>query len=280
MAATVEQIRALREQTGAGIMDCKKALEENGADLDKAIAALRQKGFAQAARRADRETTEGVIEAYIHTGGRVGALVELGCETDFVARTPEFKQLAHDIAMQVADTEPVEPTAAEADHPASLLQQTFINDRSRSVSDIVQELAAKVGENVRVVRFSRLDLAESGAGQNQAVDFGVIEAYIHTGGRVGSLVELGCETDFVARTPEFKQLAHDIAMQIAAMGPVYLSDSDIAAEDDRPASQVCLLQQTFIKDSSRVVADIVQELAAKVGENVRVVRFSRLALEE
>ena len=167
MAATVEQIRALREQTGAGIMDCKKALEENGADLDKAIAALRQKGFAQAARRADRETTEGVIEAYIHTGGRVGALVELGCETDFVARTPEFKQLAH-----------------------------------------------------------------------------------------------------------------DIAMQIAAMGPVYLTDSDIAAEDDRPASQVCLLQQTFIKDSSRVVADIVQELAAKVGENVRVVRFSRLALEE
>ena len=274
MAATVEQIRALREQTGAGIMDCKKALEENGDDLTKAAAALREKGFAQAARRADRATTEGVIEAYIHTGGRVGALVELGCETDFVARTPEFKQLAHDIAMQVADTEP-ELTAA-ADLPARLLQQTFINDSSRLVSDIVQELAAKVGENVRVSRFSRLDSAESGADLNQ----GIIEAYIHTGGRVGALVELGCETDFVARTPEFKQLAHDIAMQIAAMGPLYLTDSDRPSDDERPASQVCLLQQTFIKDSSRVVADIVQELAAKVGENVRVIRFSRLALEE
>ena len=275
MAATVEQIRALREQTGAGIMDCKKALEENGDDLTKAAAALRQKGFAQAARRADRATTEGVIAAYIPTGGRVGALVELGCETDFVARTPEFKQLAHDIAMQVADTEP-EPNAADADRPARLLQQTFISDRSRLVSDIVQELAAKVGENVRVSRFSRLDSAESGADLDQ----GIIEAYIHTGGRVGALVELGCETDFVARTPEFKQLAHDIAMQIAAMGPLYLTDSDRPSDDDRPASQVCLLQQTFIKDSSRVVADIVQELAAKVGENVRVIRFSRLALEE
>ena len=102
MVASVEQIRTLREQTGAGIMECKQALESNEGDLDKAAAALRQKGFARAARRADRDTTEGVVEAYIHTGGRVGALVELGCETDFVARTAEFKQLAHDIAMQVA----------------------------------------------------------------------------------------------------------------------------------------------------------------------------------
>ena len=167
MAASVEQIKALREQTGAGIMDCKQALEDNENDMNKAAEALRQKGFARAARRADRDTTEGVIEAYIHTGGRVGALVELGCETDFVARNDEFRQTAHDIAMQVAAMGPVyvsnENIEEGDDRPASevcLLQQTFIKDSSKMVSDVVQELAAKVGENVRVIRFSRLALEE------------------------------------------------------------------------------------------------------------------------
>ena len=167
MPASVEEIRTLREQTGAGIMDCKQALEANDNDMNKAAEALRQKGFARAARRADRETTEGVIEAYIHTGGRVGALVELGCETDFVARNDEFKQVAHDIAMQVAAMGPAYVTDGDQEdgdnRPASevcLMQQTFIKDSSRVVGDIVQELAAKVGENVRVVRFSRLALEE------------------------------------------------------------------------------------------------------------------------
>ncbi len=164
---TVEQIRSLRELTGAGIMECKQSLEDNEGDLNKAAEALRLKGFARAARRADRDTSEGVIEAYIHTGGRVGALVELGCETDFVARTPEFKQLAHDIAMQVAAMGPVylsdgdiEEGDSRPANQVSLLQQTFIKDNSKVVADIVQELAAKVGENVRVVRFSRLALEE------------------------------------------------------------------------------------------------------------------------
>ncbi len=167
MPASVEQIRALRDQTGAGIMDCKQALEDNDNDINKATEALRQKGFAQAARRANRDTTEGVIESYIHTGGRVGALVELGCETDFVARNEEFKQVAHDIAMQVAAMGPVYVSNDDIedgdDRSASevcLLQQTFIKDSSKVVSDIVQELAAKVGENVRVIRFSRLALEE------------------------------------------------------------------------------------------------------------------------
>ena len=167
MPASVEQIRALRDQTGAGIMDCKQALEDNDNDINKANEALRQKGFAQAARRANRDTTEGVIESYIHTGGRVGALVELGCETDFVARNEEFKQVAHDIAMQVAAMGPVYVSNDDIedgdDRSASevcLLQQTFIKDSSKVVSDIVQELAAKVGENVRVIRFSRLALEE------------------------------------------------------------------------------------------------------------------------
>ena len=167
MAVTVDQIKALRQMTGAGIMECKEALEKTGGDLEKATEVLRQRGFAQVAKRASRATTEGLIEAYIHTGGRVGALVELGCETDFVARTPEFRALAHDIAMQVAAMSPVylskeEMTEGETRPPAqvSLLQQPFIKDNSRLVAEVVQELAAKVGENVRVVRFTRLALEE------------------------------------------------------------------------------------------------------------------------
>ena len=167
MAVTVEQIRDLRNQTGAGVMDCKQALEASDGDQEKAAESLRAKGFAQAARRSDRITNQGLVEAYVHTGGRVAAMVELGCETDFVARTPEFKDLAHDIAMQVAAMAPAyldEDDIEEGDErpPAqvSLLRQPFIKDNSSSVAEVVQELAAKMGENVKVLRFSRLALGE------------------------------------------------------------------------------------------------------------------------
>ena len=167
MEVTVELIRTLRDQTGAGIMDCKQALQDNQGDLEKAAEALRQKGFAQVSKRTDRATEQGVIEAYVHTGGRVAALVELGCETDFVARTPEFKALAHDIAMQVAAMAPAyldEKDIEEGDErpvaQVSLLQQPFIKNSSNSVAEEVRELAAKVGENVRVLRFSRMALGE------------------------------------------------------------------------------------------------------------------------
>ena len=166
-AVTVELIKSLREQTGAGISDCKQALEDNGGNLEQAMAALRQKGFEQAAKRADRETSQGLVEAYIHTGGRVGAMVQLGCETDFVARTEGFRTLAHDIAMQVAAMSPVylneEDMEEGDDRPAAqvcLMQQPFIKDGSRTLADLVRETAAQTGENVRVVNFRRLALGE------------------------------------------------------------------------------------------------------------------------
>ena len=167
MAVTVELVRSLREQTGAGILECKKALEASQGDLDKAAEELRLKGFAQAAKRSGRSTNQGLVEAYVHTGGRLGALVELGCETDFVARTSEFKELAHDIAMQVVAMAPDYLDEADMEEgdtrpvaQVSLLQQPFIKDNSCSVGEMVQELAAKVGENVRVLRFTRLALGE------------------------------------------------------------------------------------------------------------------------
>ena len=167
MAVSVELVRTLRDQTGAGIMECKEALEATDGDLEKATAALREKGRANVAKRVGRATREGVIETYVHTGGRIGAIVELGCETDFVARTEEFQQLAYNIAMQVAAMVPIyideqEIEEGDARPPAeiSLMQQSFIKNNSTSVGEMVRELAAKVGENIRVVRFSRLEVGE------------------------------------------------------------------------------------------------------------------------
>ena len=154
---SVDQIRELREATGAGIMDCKRALEDTGGDVARAIEALREKGIASAAKRSQREANEGVIESYVHSGSRIGALVELNCETDFVARTEEFRTLAHDLAMQVAA---MDPGNLSGDDESGLLGQAFIKDPSRTIQDLVTEATAKTGENVRVRRFIRFALGE------------------------------------------------------------------------------------------------------------------------
>lgn len=167
MAVDVKLVRDLRDQTGAGIMDCKEALEGSGGDMEKAILALREKGVASATKRVGKDTNEGIIETYLHTGGRVGAMVELGCETDFVARTEEFQKLAHDICMQVAAMGPVYVDESEIEEgddrpPAqvALMLQPYIKNSSSSVGEMVRELASKVGENIRVVRFTRLAVGE------------------------------------------------------------------------------------------------------------------------
>lgn len=164
MAISVDDIKALREQTGAGVMDCRSALAESDGDLAKAIDILREKGLARAARRADRETREGLIEAYVH-GGRIGVLVEINCETDFVARTDVFKALAHDVAMQIASMNPVavraEDVPADAEGtPAelALLEQPFIKDAGRTVADLINEAVSSTGERIEIRRFTRYEL--------------------------------------------------------------------------------------------------------------------------
>ena len=161
-------IKALREETGVGIMDCKRALEQAEGDLERARSLVREKGLNAAAKKADNVTNEGVVESYIHTGGRVGALVELNCQTDFVARTGDFKTLARELAMQVAAMSPSYVDSSEipgdrADiNPEQdcLLQQTYIRDNSMTVHDLVNEAVGRLGENVRVRRFSRFVLGE------------------------------------------------------------------------------------------------------------------------
>jgi elongation factor Ts len=197
MEITVSMVKELREQTGAGILGCKLALQEADGDLEKATQLLRKKGLARAVKKADRIANEGLIEAYIHAGGRIGALVELNCETDFVARTDAFKELAHDLAMQVVatnslylDEEDVPAEVLEAqkktfrleaaeegkpDHvverivegkmakyfdQACLLRQPFIKDEGLTVRDLITEKVAQIGENIVVRRFARFELGE------------------------------------------------------------------------------------------------------------------------
>lgn len=197
MTATTEQIKKLRELTGAGVLDAKRTLEQYNGDFDKALAVLKEKGLKAAEKKAERVARQGLVEAYIHAGGKIGVLVEVNCETDFVAATNEFKQLAHDIALQIAATKPryvsvndipteeleaqkkIYADAARAEgkpaelierivqgkldaalNEAVLLRQPFIRDESLTVHDLVQSVIAKVGENIVVRRFVRFELGE------------------------------------------------------------------------------------------------------------------------
>ena len=194
MASTIEKIKQLREETAAGMMDVKNALEESGGDLEGARRVLRERGQALAAKKSSREASEGLIDAYVHFNGRVGVLVEVNCETDFVARTPEFREFAHDVALHVASAQPQPLAVAPEDIPAgeleeerrivekqvaqmnkpeeiarrisegrmhkwiserALLTQPFVKDPDRTVGDLLQETVQKVGENVVVRRFTR-----------------------------------------------------------------------------------------------------------------------------
>ncbi len=197
MAVTAEQVKALREKTGAGIMDCKRALSEANGDFDKAIEILRKKGIATAQKKSGREAKEGLIDAYIHPGSRLGVLVEVNCETDFVARTDEFKSLVRNIAMQVAAANPIavrrediDPAVVEKeleiyraqakdegkpDHIVDriaqgrlekfyqenvLLEQPYIRDPNMTVKQLIEEAIAKLGENIVIRRFVRYQLGE------------------------------------------------------------------------------------------------------------------------
>ena len=164
VTVTTDQIKQLRELTGAGVMDCKRALEEANGDVDEAKKVLQRMGIERVDKRAGREASQGVVEAYVHQG-RVGALVELNCETDFVARTDDFRNLAREIAMQIASMNPryvsKDEVPADADGDAkelALLEQAYIRDASRTIGQLVTEVSAKTGEKVAVRRFARFEL--------------------------------------------------------------------------------------------------------------------------
>ncbi|MFC1945610.1 elongation factor Ts [Chloroflexota bacterium] len=165
MKISTDMIKELREQSGAGVMECRNALDEAACNMEQALAALKERGLLKAQKKAERETLQGLVEAYVHTGGRLGSLVEVNCETDFVARTDEFKELARALAMQVAAMSPQYidacdiPEGEDADPEVDcLLQQAYIKDPARKVGELVVEAIAKMGENIRVRRIARFEL--------------------------------------------------------------------------------------------------------------------------
>ena len=165
MQISTQTIKELREKTGAGVIDCKNALQEASGDFEKACSILIKRGITIAEKKTERTVASGLVENYVHLGGKIGAMVEINCETDFVARTDEFKNLAHDLALQIAAMSPAyvckEDLPAESQEDPKivcLLQQTFIKDPSKTIQDIVTETVAKVGENIKVRRFIRFQL--------------------------------------------------------------------------------------------------------------------------
>jgi len=173
-------VKALREKTGAGVMDCKKALVEANGNLDRAADILREKGAMQLAKKLERAANQGIVDTYIHAGGRIGAMIELNCETDFVARTEDFRKLAHDIAMQIAAMSPryirpdeVQDGESEAEHV--LLKQPFIRDPKRTIEQLIHEAVTKLGENIQIRRFVRFEVGGELPGVTPANTDGVAQ---------------------------------------------------------------------------------------------------------
>ena len=287
MQIPAELVRELREKTGAGMMDCKKALTESGGSLEAAVDVLRKKGLAAAAKKASRIASEGIVAAHVAPGS--AALVEVNCETDFVAKTEDFQEFVRRIAATVNGKDPKDVS------DALLLP----GDGGVSLADMLNEKVAKIGEKISFRRFTRLALP---AGVR-----GVTVPYIHAGGKIGVLVELlGAGADDV----EFGALAKDMAMQIAAANPLYVSREEVPAEAierekaiyreqalaagkpekilnriaegklEKYYADFCLVEQAFIKDPDRRVKDLLDEMAGKRGVDVRVGRFSRFQVGE
>ncbi len=225
MAFTAKDVQALREKTGVGMMDCKKALAETDGDMEKAMDILREKGLASAAKKASRVAAEGVVVAYNDKENKVGVLVEVNCETDFVAKNPEFVALANTVAKTVAEKNPADMEA---------LNSTVVSDGTLTVAESVQEVFLKIRENMSVRRFARVE--------------GHTATYIHAGGTVGVIVAFDVDDETAAKA-EFDAMSKNVAMQIAAMSPEYLSKDDIA-EDEAAKMKSITIESALNKPDS------------------------------
>lgn len=270
---TASMVKELRTSTGAGMMDCKKALTEANGDMAKAVDILREKGLSQAAKKAGRVAAEGAVVSYVSDDGKVGVVAEVNCETDFVGQNKDFQELAKAIAKEIAEKNPADVDALLAS-----------DMNGKSVKDVVTEAVAKIGENISVRRFVRFESAE-----------GQVYSYIHAGGKIGVLVELkGGDAE----------LGKDVAMQVAAANPSYLDRTQVpsaeldhekevlaaeARNEGKPEKiiekmvigrinkyykEVCLVDQEFIKDGDLTIAKLLKSKGAEV------VRFARFQLGE
>jgi elongation factor Ts len=279
---TAQMVKELRERTGAGMMDCKKALSESNGDSEKAVEILREKGLAAAAKKAGRIAAEGLVKTYISEDGKTASIVEVNCETDFVAVNEDFVAFADNVAKQAAIT--------NANAIEELVEEKYIAGEGKTVQETVNELIAKIGENMAVRRFKKL-----------AVEHGVIASYIHGGGRIGVLVKLECEKD----SDVLGVVAKDIAMQVAATNPLFLNRDAVdnealekekeiyrvqALNEGKPEKIVekmvvgrvqkyykenCLVEQVWVKNSDLTIEKYLQEKSKEVGAPITVATFVR-----
>ncbi len=283
-AVTAAMVKELRERTNAGMMDCKKALLQADGDMDRAIDWLREKGLAQVAKKASRVAAEGVVTSWVSPCGCTGVIVEVNCETDFVAKTDNFKSFADNVAKHIGKANP-----ADVDE---LMNQKFVDDESKTISDLVSEATVAIGEKISVRRFVRYKSE------------GLTSAYIHMGGKVGVLVDV--KTDEAGKdNEEIKAFAHDVALQIAAAKPEAVCREEVdseklakereiqrakAIESGKPEKivdrivdgqiekyykEVVLLDQAFVKDPDKTISALQAEIAKKTGSPVQIVRFAR-----
>ena len=281
---TSAMVKELRERTSAGMMDCKKALVESDGDMDKAIEWLREKGLSQAAKKASRIAAEGVVAQYTNEEGTIGAIVEVNCETDFVAKTDNFINFANKVAKQVALANPADVDA--------LMAQKFVDDESKTISDLVSDATVAIGEKISIRRFTRYETS------------GVVSTYIHLGGKVGVMVEVDADGEGRLQD-DVKTFAHDLALQIAAAKPEAVRRAEVdasklekekeilraqALNEGKPEKivermvegriekfykEVCLLEQAFVKDPEKSITKLMEEIAKATGATLDIVRFTR-----
>ena len=279
MAFTAKDVQALRERTGCGMMDCKKALTESNGDMDKAIELLREKGLAAVAKKSGRIAAEGLVYGIVDNDKKVGALIEVNSETDFVAKNQDFIDFVEQCAKTVIAENP-------ADVDALMNVNAF--GTSETIAAVLQEKVLTIGENLKIRRFVRLE--------------GDLITYIHGNGRIGVIVKF--DTD-VADKDGFADFSKDIAMQIAAAAPTYLNKEAVPADtiakekeiltaqainEGKPANiaekmvagrinkyykEVCLLEQEFVKDGDLTITKYTEQTAKALGGNIQIVDFAR-----
>ncbi|MBO4300823.1 MAG: elongation factor Ts [Desulfovibrio sp.] len=282
MAISAQMVKELREKTGAGMMDCKKALVEVDGDMEKAVDWLRQKGMAKAAKKSGRATSEGLVTMAVSPDGKNMAMASLRCETDFVARGEQFQTLAANVAKAVLDNSPADADALSA-----------------IVGPEITQLIASVGENMQLGAFAR---------HSKKNDCEVVGQYIHSNGKIGVMVFLECGKPASVTHTAVTDLARNLAMQVAATSPMALDADSLdqaavarerevyrqkALEEGKPAQivdkiaegavkkfqkEVCLLEQPYIRDDKKAIIDVVREAAKAVGDEIKVTGFERIQL--
>ncbi|MCI8497260.1 MAG: elongation factor Ts [Clostridiales bacterium] len=281
MAFTAKDVKDLREKTGCGMMDCKKALTESDGDMEKALDYLREKGLAAAQKKSGRIAAEGIVSAYVDEAKKVGVVIEVNSETDFVAKNKDFQEFVMACAKTIAEGNPADVEA---------LAELTISGGDMTVAAALQDKILTIGENLKIRRFVRYE--------------GDVATYIHGGGRIGVMVKFNVEGVDV-NSDVFKGMAKDVAMQIAAVNPLYLDRDAVPAEvlehekkilteqvmnEGKPAAiaekivmgklgkyykDFCLVDQVFVKDSSMNVSQFIAETAKTLGGKISVVEYAR-----